>query len=102
MIAVVIPTAKAQEAPGPNDLEGRTISGITFRYRGPKTVDEQRLRDRMSVREGQKYSTEVIDDDIASLYESGLVDDVSFLGDPRGADSLILIVEVVTGAKRAQ
>ncbi|MFP6866799.1 MAG: POTRA domain-containing protein, partial [Roseibacillus sp.] len=93
---MVIPTANAQEAPGPNDLEGRTISGITFRYRGPKTVDEQRLRDRMSVREGQKYSTEVIDDDIASLYESGLVDDVSFLGDPRGADSLILIVEVVT------
>jgi outer membrane protein insertion porin family len=96
MIAVVIPTAKAQEAPGPNDLEGRTIIAITFRYLGPKTVDEQRLRDRMSVREGQKYSTEVIDDDIASLYESGLVDDVSFLGDPRGADSLILIVEVVT------
>lgn len=94
--AVFLPTALAQEGAGPLDLEGRTISSIKFVYRGPKTVNEQRLRDRMSVREGMKYATEAIDNDIASLYESGLIDDVSFLGDPHGANSLRLIVEVVT------
>lgn len=86
-----------EEAPaGPLDLEQRTIVSITFRYGGPKTVDESRLRDHMSVRVGQKYNPEILDKDAASLYESGLVEDVSFLGDPRGDESLALIVEVVT------
>ncbi len=89
--------AQDEEAPaGPLDLEQRTIVSITFRYGGPKTVDESRLRDHMAVRIGQKYNPEALDKDAASLYESGLVDDVSFLGDPRGDDSLALIVEVVT------
>ncbi|MEO1834345.1 MAG: outer membrane protein assembly factor BamA [Akkermansiaceae bacterium] len=96
MSAVVLQTVQAQDTLGPLDLEGRTITSITFNYRGVRTVNEQRLRDRMSVREGMKYATEAIDNDIASLYESGLVDDVSFLGDPHGANSLKLIVEVVT------
>lgn len=59
-------------------------------------MDEARLRDRMSVRVGHKYNPEIIDKDIASLYQSGLVDDVSFIGEPKGATSLALIVEVVT------
>ncbi len=89
--------AQDEEAPaGPVELEQRTIVSITFRYGGPKTVDESRLRDHMSVRVGQKYNPEVLDKDAASLYESGLVNDVSFLGDPRGDASLALIVEVVT------
>ena len=80
LLGVGIPTAAdGQEALGPLDLEGRTITEISFNYRGPKTVPEQRLRNHMSVRVGQKYRTDAIDEDIASLYESGLVDDVSFL-----------------------
>ncbi len=95
--AVVFPTAVfGQENAGPLDLEGRIIASIQFRYRGAKTVDEQRLRGHMSVREGQKYSSEALDDDITSLYESGLVDDVRFLGEPQGANRLELIVEVTT------
>ncbi len=81
---------------GSPELEGRTISSIVFQYGSPKTVPEARLRDHMSVRVGQKYNPEVLAKDAASLFESGLVDDVSFLGDPRGENSLALIVEVVT------
>ncbi len=89
--------AQNEDRPGGAlDLEKRTIASIRFQYEGPKTVDESRLRDHMSVRAGQKYNPEVLDRDAASLYESGLVEDVSFLGDPRGNDSLVLIVEVVT------
>lgn len=92
----LLPSSAFTQDLGPLDFEGKTITSIQFRYRGPKTVPEQRLRANMSVREGQKYNTEVIDGDIASLYESGLVEDVSFLGDPRGESGLVLIVEVVT------
>ncbi|MCH2331857.1 MAG: outer membrane protein assembly factor BamA, partial [Roseibacillus sp.] len=91
--------ALAQEerpAAGPLDLEGRTISAVKIRYQGAKTVDESRLRDYMSVRVGQKFNPEVLDKDAASLYESGLVDDVSFLGDPVGDEQIVLIVEVAT------
>jgi len=99
VLALSLPLAlQAQEeaAGGPSGLEGRTISSIVFKYGSPRTVPESRLRDHMSVRVGQKYNPEVLDKDAASLYESGLVDDVSFLGDLRGDDSLVLIVEVVT------
>ena len=85
-----------EDSARPVELEGRTITSVIFQYRSPRTVPESRLRDHMSVRAGQKYNPEVLDKDASSLFESGLVDDVSFLGDPRGEDSLILIVEVAT------
>ena len=85
-----------QEAAGPLNLEERIISAVKIRYQGAKTVDESRLRDYMSVRAGQKYNPEILDKDAASLYESGLVDDVSFLGDPVGDKQILLIVEVAT------
>lgn len=94
--AVLAPAVQAQGFASPLDLEGRTITKIRFKYRSIKSVPEERLRAHMSIREGQKYRSEAIDKDIANLYESGLVDDVAFLGDPQGENSLILEVEVVT------
>ena len=62
--------AQDEDRPGGAlDLEKRTIASIRFQYEGPKTVDESRLRDHMSVRAGQKYNPEVLDRDAASLYE---------------------------------
>ena len=75
-------------------LEGRTISAVKIRYQSAKTVDESRLRDHMSVRPGQKYNPEILNKDAASLYESGLVDDVSFLGEAVGDEKIVLSVEV--------
>lgn len=80
---------------GAQDFEGKTISEVEVRYRGAKTVDEARIRNFMSTKAGQKYSSEKLDEDIRTLYESGLVDDVRFLAEPQGA-KVKLIAEVTT------
>src|SRR5690606_7454404 len=64
-------------------------------YRGERTVDEARLRNFMSTSAGQKYSTERLDNDIKTLYESGLVDDVRFLAEEVNG-GVRLIAEVST------
>lgn len=77
------------------DFEGKTISNVAIRYVGPKTVNEQLLRNRMTTKAGTKYRAENLDADIAALYESGLVDDVRFLAEPVG-NRVNLIAEVTT------
>ena len=61
--------AKAQ------DIEGKNVSEVAIRYNGPPTIDEARLRAFISTRGGEAYRSEKVDNDIKSLYESGLVDD---------------------------
>jgi outer membrane protein insertion porin family len=77
------------------DFEGKNISEVAVRYQGAKTVDEARLRNLMASKSGTPYRSENLDNDIKSLYESGLVDDVRFLAEPVG-DSVRLIAEVTT------
>ena len=77
------------------DFEGKNISSVAIRYSGAKTVDEARLRGHMAVRAGQKYSASRLDDDVRTLYESGLVDDVRFFVEPLG-DSVKVIAEVLS------
>ena len=77
------------------DFEGKTISELAIRFRGAKTVDEARLRNLMTSKSGTAYRAESLDNDIKSLYQSGLVDDVRFLAEPVG-DSVRLLAEVST------
>jgi outer membrane protein insertion porin family len=77
------------------ELEGRTIRQVTIRYNGPQTVNEELLRNRMSMKAGTKFSAENLDQDVQGLYESGLVDDVRMLAEPAG-DQIDLIAEVIT------
>lgn len=77
------------------DFEGKTISEVVIRYNGPKTVNEELLRDRMASKAGAAYSAENLDKDIDALYEAGLVDDVRFLAEPAG-EGIKLIAEVTT------
>lgn len=77
------------------DFAGKKINSVQVRYSGAKTVDEARIRNLMSVKTGQKFNAEKLDDDIRSLVESGLVDDVKMSGENRGS-GMGLIVEVVT------
>ena len=79
------------------DFEGKTISEVVIRYQGAKTVDEGRLRNLMASKSGALYRAESLDNDIKSLYESGLVDDVRFLAEPVNG-SVKLIAEVTTRA----
>jgi outer membrane protein insertion porin family len=77
------------------EFEGKTISEVAVRYVGSKTVDEDRLRNLMTSKSGTPYRAESLDNDIKSLYESGLVDDVRFLAEPLG-EKVKLIAEVTT------
>ena len=77
------------------DFEGKTITNVTIRYTGAKTVDEDRLRNLMATKSGTVYRAESLDNDIKALYESGLVDDVRFLAEPT-ASGVNLIAEVTT------
>ncbi len=92
-LASMIGTLHAQ------DFEGKNITAVDIRYRGPKTVNEDALRNQMSSKAGGTYRAENLDRDIAALYESGLVDDVRFLAEPVG-DSVRLIAEVTTRPMR--
>ena len=80
------------------NFEGEKINSVTVRYNGPRTVDEARIRGYMSTRAGQKYSAARLDDDVRSLYESGLVDDIRFFAES-GGGGINVIAEVKTRAK---
>ncbi len=75
------------------DLSEAIIRDVDIRYIGPRTVDPAVIKGFMSVKSGQRYSAEKIDDDIRALFESGLIDDVRYLAEPRG-NGLLLIAEV--------
>lgn len=79
------------------DFEGKTITEVVIRFQGAKTVDEARLRNLMSSKSGSPYRAESLDNDIKSLYGSGLVEDVRFLAEPVDG-SVKLIAEVTTRA----
>ncbi|MBB5351041.1 outer membrane protein insertion porin family [Haloferula luteola] len=66
------------------DFEGQKVTGVDFRYEGPRTVDEERLRNFIQLAPGTDYSTDTIDSDIKALYESGFVNDVRVLAEPVG------------------
>jgi len=61
-------------------------------------VDEARLRGHMSIRAGQKYSASRLDDDVRTLYESGLVEDIRFFAEDV-TGGVKVIAEVTTRGK---
>ena len=77
------------------DFEGKNITEVAIRYRDAKTVDEARIRNLMSTKAGSQYRAESLDNDIKTLFESGLVDDVRFLAEPVGADVRV-IADILT------
>lgn len=76
------------------DFEGKNVTSVDFRYEGPKTVDESRLRNYIQLASGSTYRTDTIDNDIKSLYESGFVNDVRVLAEPVG-DGVRVVYAVV-------
>jgi len=78
-----------------NQFEGKTVTQVVIRYRGAKTVNEARLRTHMAVAPGRKYSQTMLDEDIRTLYNSGLVDDIQFFAENQGS-GVKVTAEVVT------
>ena len=56
----------------------QTIRSLTIRHTTPKYVQDSNLLALISSQPKSVYSEEKIDDDIRSLYESGVVNDVEF------------------------
>ncbi|QTN33338.1 outer membrane protein assembly factor BamA [Akkermansiaceae bacterium] len=77
------------------DFEGKNITEVAIRYRGAKTVDEARIRNLMSTKAGSQYRAERLDNDIKTLFESGLIDDVRFLAESVGG-GVRVIADVLT------
>ena len=94
--AVMVGTTHAQsfllEA---EQFDGKTVTSVDIRYRGARTVNEARLRTHMAIAPGKKYSQTMLDEDIKTLYASGLVDDVQFFAE-EVAGGVKVIVEMVT------
>lgn len=71
------------------------VTEVEFRYLGPPSISEQRLRSFTETRVGQPFDAGVVDEDVKRLYESGLVQDVQVLGDQAEA-GVKVIFEVRT------
>ena len=80
------------------NFEGKKIVSVGVRYVGARTVDEARIRGNMSTRAGLNYSAARLDEDVRSLYASGLVDDVRFFAEAVG-EGVKVIAEVTTRGK---
>lgn len=91
---VILPQALGQDA-------DPIVQDIVVRYRGAKTVDESRILANMLTKVGDPLSTEVVEEDIKSLYLSGEVENVDiFAEDVSGG--VRLIVEVQTRAQLSE
>ncbi len=77
------------------NFEGKKISDVSISYVGSKTVDEARLRNLMVTKAGTIYRAENLDNDIKTLFESGLIDNVKFLAESAG-EGVRVIAEVQT------
>lgn len=65
-------------------LEGKKITSVGMLVEGGKTVDEARLRNFMKTRPGMRYTPALLDEDLRSLYQSGLVEEAAFQAEPDG------------------
>jgi len=78
------------------DLEGKTVSKVTIRQVGPTTTgDEVRLQKNVRTIAGSRYVSERVDEDVKALYESGLVNDVRVMAEPKRG-GVEVIYEVTT------
>jgi outer membrane protein insertion porin family len=77
------------------------VQEIVVRYRGAKTVDESRILANMLTKVGDPLSTEVVEEDIKSLYLSGDVENVDIFAEDISS-GVRLIVEVQTRAQLSE
>ena len=75
----------------------KTIASLSIRHATPKLVQDRRLLQLISSQPRSLYSQEKIDNDIKSLWESGLVEDAAF--EVKSDESLIHLVASVSTNK---
>lgn len=80
-------------AGGDPNMEGKRVGSVNVRLKSGKTVDINRLRNMVSLKPGDIYSSEEVDKDTKSLYESGLVSNVNVVTTIHGS-SISVVYEV--------
>lgn len=78
------------------DMNGKPVSAVDIRVTSNKTIDMARLRNLVKLKSGGKYDTDVVNNDTKSLYDSGLVSNVTVRTIPSGGDSYSVVYEVDT------
>ncbi len=87
------PPAVAENPTAPAG-EGKTIKSIDVRFKGAAAVDRDRILSNMSLKVGEKYSTEKEEADIKRLYGTGDVDNIIIsTEDVAGGVRVIVTVE---------
>jgi outer membrane protein insertion porin family len=71
------------------------VRQIEIQYAGPATLSRQRILSNMKTTVGQPYSEQTVEDDVRSLYTTGLVTNVRIYGEPL-PDGVKVIVVVQT------
>ncbi|HEY1477663.1 MAG TPA: outer membrane protein assembly factor BamA [Chthoniobacterales bacterium] len=71
------------------------VRTIEIQYAGPATLSRQRILSNMKTTVGQPYSETTVEDDVRSLYATGLVTNVRIYGEPL-PDGVKVIVVVQT------
>jgi outer membrane protein insertion porin family len=85
-------------AQGPQAAQGPPIiRSIDVQYVGAETVSKERILAHMRTKVGQPYSNQVVEEDIATLYKTGSVQNVRIFAQPQG-DGVKVIVAVQTRA----
>ncbi|MBV8143064.1 MAG: outer membrane protein assembly factor BamA, partial [Verrucomicrobia bacterium] len=94
------PAAPGQEAQPPAGQQTQRqqspiVRQIEIQYAGPATLSRQRILSNMKTTVGQPYSEQTVEDDVRSLYATGLVTNVRIYGEPL-PDGVKVIVVVQT------
>jgi len=74
------------------------VRDIQIAFDGPATVDPARVRANMFTKVGDPLTPETLQRDIASLYDSGIVENVEMLAEPFGGGQRLIVKVKGTGA----
>lgn len=75
-VALPIPDGFSQ-TPAPPAAAPRIVRAIQVVFTGARSLDEARVRAQMSLREGEAYSDEKVEQDIRNLFATGAIEDVN-------------------------
>jgi outer membrane protein insertion porin family len=89
------PAAPQPAAPQPAQRQSPIVRTIEIQYAGPATLSRQRILSNMKTTVGQPYSELTVEDDVRSLYATGLVTNVRIYGEPL-PDGVKVIVVIQT------
>src|SRR6478736_3483849 len=100
----ITPPGQHPRAPGPGSQpaaqpekpqQSPIVRQIEIQYAGPATLSRQRILSNIKTSVGQPYTEQTVEDDVRSLYATGLVTNVRIYGEPL-PDGVKVIVVVPT------